>query len=73
MLAKNKNDVKPTWKILNCVINRTNRKPVKISSIQGHDVAITDFEEIANRFCQYFANGGPNLASKITPVCKSLR
>ena len=29
---------------------------------------ITDSQEIENRFCQYFANVGPNLASMITPV-----
>lgn len=71
MLAKNKNDIKSTWKILNCVRNGTKSKPIKISSIQDHDVTITDCEEIANRFCQYFSNVGTNLASKITPVSKS--
>ena len=34
-------------------------------------MTITDCEEIANRFCQYFSNVGTNLASKITPVSKS--
>ena len=59
--------MRSTRKILNCVINRTKRKPIKISSIQDHDVTITDSEEIANRFSQYFANVGPNLASKTPP------
>lgn len=30
-----------------------------------------DHYYIANRFCQYFANVSPNLASKITQVSKS--
>ena len=71
LLAKNKNVIKSTGKILNCVINWSKRKPIKISSIQDHDVTITNSEETANRFCQYFANFGPNLASKITPLSKS--
>ena len=35
-------------------------------------MTIIDSEEIANRFCQYFVNVGPNLASKIIPVLNLL-
>lgn len=34
-------------------------------------MTVTNSEEIANRFCNYFADVGPNLASKIIPVFKS--
>ena len=64
-------DIKVTWKILNCAKNRTKCKPIKISWIQEHGVTVTDSEEIANRFCNYFADVCPNLASKIIPVFKS--
>ena len=65
-LQKNKSDIKSTWKILNCVINRTKHKPIKITSIQENGLTVTDSEEIANRFCRYFANIGPNHGSKLT-------
>ena len=48
--------------------NRSKCKPIKVSLIQEHGVTITDSEDIANRFCQHFANVGPNLASKIIPL-----
>ena len=69
-LPKKKNDIKSTWKILNCVINRTMHEPIRITSMQENGLTVTDSEEIANMFCQYFANIGPNLASKITQVSK---
>ena len=52
-------------------MNKKNSKP-KISEIFVCDnVEITDHLEIANKFCQYFANIGPNLAKKIQERSKS--
>ena len=51
--------------------NRSKCKPIKESLIQEHGVTITDSEDIANRFCQLFANVSPNLASKIIPLSQS--
>ena len=68
LLAKNKSDFKATRKILNCATKRSKCKPIKVSLIQEQGVTITNSEDIANRFCQHFANVGPNLASKIIPL-----
>ena len=52
-------------------MNKKNSKP-KISDIFVCDnTVITDPLEIANKFCQYFANIGPNLAKKLPDTSKS--
>ena len=58
--------MKDTWKILNEVVNgkRSSKKPPHFFKINGQDVS--DPTEIANHFCDYFTNIGPNLANKIT-------
>ena len=67
LLTKNKSNIKAT-----CSMNRAKCKFIYILSIKEHGVTIIDSEEIANRFCQYFANVGPNLVSKIIPVLNLL-
>ena len=60
-----KNDLKETWKLLFEVINNCKRKPSLPSSFKSDSRVITDHLEIADTFCSYFTNIGPNLASKI--------
>ena len=64
-ILENKTNIKQTFKYLNEIINKTKNKP-KVCSVftyENHD--ITDPGEIANKFCQYFSNIGPNLAKNI--------
>ena len=64
-ILENKTNIKQTFKYLNEIINKTKNKP-KVCSVftyENHD--ITDPGEIANKFCQYFSNIGPNLAKTI--------
>jgi hypothetical protein len=64
-------DIKETWQILNEVTNRKKR-PSKLPSLfssNNHD--ITNPTVIANRFCDYFTNIGPNLAKQIPTTLKT--
>ena len=38
-----------------------------------NDESVTSTEKIANTFCEYFTNIGPNLADKIAPASKSFK
>ena len=65
-----KKDLRLTWKLLNEVINKHKSKsflPLSFKS-EGREREITDPTEIAGRFCEYFTDIGPNLASAI-PTC----
>jgi hypothetical protein len=62
---KHKNSVKKTWQVLNSIINKTSNK-----------FSILDFfssepKTIAQNFCNYFTDAGPNLAKNI-PMGKHL-
>ena len=72
-IDKNKDNIKLTWKILNSLINRTKKKSLSYPQLHDNGQDITNPEEIANKFCQYFTSIGPNLASKIPPASKSFR
>ena len=64
-IEQQKNDIKSTWKVLNEILNRNNRR-VQVPSVFNHDsIEISDPKEIADQFCKYFTNIGPSLASKI--------
>ena len=69
--ASAKNDLKETWKLINEVINKRKCRPPFPSSFRSDGSILTDPVEIANGFCNYFANVGPNLAAKIPPVNSS--
>ena len=66
-----KTNMKDTWKILNEVVNgkKSSKKPPHYFKINGLDVSSPT--EIANYFCDYFTNIGPNLANKITASSRS--
>jgi hypothetical protein len=69
-----KNDLKQTWKLVNEVINKRISKPSTLPSTFIHEgKTITDPLEIADKFCKYFTNIGPSLASKIPSVNSSFR
>ena len=63
--------MKDTWKILNEVVNdkKSLKKPPHSFKINNQNVF--NPVEIANLFCDYFTNIGPNLANKITASPRS--
>ena len=63
--------MKDTLKILNEVVNgkKSSKKLPHYIKINGQDVSSPT--EIANHFCDYFTNIGPNLANKITASSRS--
>ena len=67
-----KNDLRTTWKLLNEVINKRKSRAPLPSSFESEGKTITDPEEIADKFCKYFTNIGPNLAGAIRDVNSSV-
>ena len=63
-----KNDLRTTWKLLNEAINKRKNNPSLPSSFKSDGKTITDPMDIADRFCKYVTNIGPNLASAIPTV-----
>lgn len=59
-----KNNKKATWKLINEVINKRARSSSLPSSFKIGSCMLTGPKEIENSFCKYFANIGPELASK---------
>ena len=68
-----KPDLRLTWKLLNEVINKRKSTPSLLSSFKSEGRSITDPVEVADRFCKYFTNIGPNLASAIPTVNTTFR
>ena len=64
-MDKARSNLKQTWKILNEVINRRVAKSPYPASFTKNTMEISNPTDIANKFCDYFTNIGPNLASKI--------
>ena len=64
-LDKARSNLKRTWKILNEVINRRVAKSPYPASFTKNGMEISNPTDIANNFCDYFTNKGPNLVSKI--------
>ena len=62
-----KSNNRATWKLLNEIICKKKAKVIQTSAFKADNLEIFDPEEIANRFCNYFTNIGPNLARKIQP------
>ena len=60
-----KNDLKATWNLLNEVINNKKSKSSLPLSFKIDDKLTSDPMDIANGYCKYFTNIGPNLANKI--------
>ena len=66
---KYKNDSKGTWKMINELTNRTNHKKQLTTLFKVDGEIVTERNEIANKFNNYFTNIGPLLASKINTNC----
>ena len=62
-IEENKTNMKQTFKYLNEIINKNKNRRNSVFTHDNQD--ISDPQEIANRFCHYFSNIGPNLAKKI--------
>ena len=60
-----RSNLKQTWKILNEVIKRRVAKSPYPASFTKNGMEISNPTDVANNFCDYFTNTGPNLASKI--------
>ena len=54
-----------TWRLLNAVLNNKKLRPKPNPVFKVDDQEISDPMEIANRFCYYFGNIGPNVAKRI--------
>ena len=57
--------MRATWRLLNEVLNSKKSRPKPNSVFKADDQEISDPMEIANRFCYYFSNIGPNLAKQL--------
>ena len=64
-LENAKGNLKQTWKILNEIINKRKTRSKMPSTFIHNNQEISDPFRIANRFCEYFTNVGPSLASKL--------
>ena len=72
-LENAKSNTKNTWKILNEVLNKK-RRPRKLpSNFTVDNQNISDPVGIANYFCDYFTNIGPNLAKTIPITSNSYK
>ena len=70
-IEKLKSNVKATWKVLNEILNRNKGRRGLPSVFRADSHDVSNPKEIANLFCKYFTNIGPNLASKIPASEKS--
>ena len=65
--------MKSTWRLLNEVLNNKKSKSHLQTTFNSDNREIPDPIEIADDFCEYFTNIGPNLASSIPPSARSYR
>ena len=66
-----KSNIKATWRILNEVMNKKRSKSKFPSSFKIDSTEISNSMEIADTFCNYFSNIGPNLGNKIQAIPNS--
>ena len=57
--------MRATWRLLDEVVTRKKLRTRPNSVFRIDDQEISDPSEIANRFCHYFSNIGPNLAKRV--------
>ena len=62
-----------TCRLINEVINKRKRKPFLPSSFPTEGRTVTNPKEIADSFCKYFSNFGPNLAKALPAINYSFR
>ena len=68
-----KDNLAKTWKILNSIASRSKPQGRIIDEIVCNNSIISDPDLIANKFNNFFANVGPELAKKIPPVSDNLK
>jgi hypothetical protein len=62
-----RNDIKNTWVTIKEIINKNKMKPSIPDYFSIRDEHVSNKDQIVNEFNTYFANIGPELASKISP------
>ena len=72
-LEECKSNMKSTWRLLNEVLNNKKSKSYLQTTFNNDNREISDPIEIADHFCEYFTNIGPNLESSIPPSSRSCR
>ena len=60
-------NIRQTWKLINEITNKNKPSSELPDNFMKDDNIITDPNEIANNFNDYFVNAGPKLADKIPP------
>lgn len=70
-LEQSKGNIKQTWKTLNTLLGKTNDKGSIVDKLIINDRTVTEHKEIAQEFCSYFTNIGPQLAEQITKPNKA--
>ena len=65
LFNKYKNDKRKTWKTINYILQRSNKKNSLPIYFREGDCKITDTVEIVNKFNVFFTNIGQHLANKI--------
>ena len=58
---------------MNNAIGQNKKKILPYPLVDEIGESITSTEKVANKFCKYFTNIGPNLADKIAPASKSFQ
>ena len=61
-----KYDIKNTWKLLNKLIGQSKNRTPDAKTFKHNETNIEAPCDIANAFCSYFTNIGPNLANNMT-------
>ena len=63
---KYKNDARMTWSTIKDILNKTKSKQNFPNYFMINGTQISDAQDIANKFNDYFVNIGPNLASNVS-------
>ena len=66
-----KNDIKNTWKLIKSGIQENNQKHDSIHELSINGQTVSDKSIMANKFNEYFANIGNDLAKKIPKLSES--
>ena len=60
-----KNDVRKTFKVINKIIGKTNNKSTIAQTFKLNNKNLTNPQDIADQFCNFFTNIGPKYANDI--------
>ena len=68
LFEQHKSDIKKTWQTISDIICKSNTKRKTLDKIIVDSKVITDKGEICDKFNDFFANIGPQLATQIKPI-----